>query len=60
MLLCEASFDSFDLNGGFSLGKCIGRRSEEPSCPIQINSGVLSGTRECSHKRFFFLRLSSL
>lgn len=60
VFLCKASFDSFDLNGGFSSSKWIGYRSENLSCPIQINSGVLSGTQECSHKRSFFSLINPL
>lgn len=45
---------------GFLWSKWIGCRSENLSCPIQINSGVLSGTQECSHKRSFFSLINPL
>lgn len=57
----KASFDSFDLNGGFFTEVLrIGRRSEEPSPPLRCNTGVLSGTQECKTQKnliiiiFFF------
>lgn len=48
----KASFDSFDLNGGFFTEVFgIGHRSEKSSPPLRCNTGVLSGTQECKTQK---------